>query len=168
MYSLIVFFHSTWGVKQGNPLFPTLFIIIAKVLFRKLNCLYKDNQFIGYEMPKWSTNLNHLAYGDDTIIFTSSNEYSLKMIMNALHEYEEQSSQLVNKQMSFFSVHLNVAKNNVDIEEKFLGINRGSFPMKYIGCPITYSRKSKENYAEVNEKIKGKLQAWKGRKRSPP
>lgn len=80
-------------------------------------------------MPKWSTNLNDISYVDDTIIITSSNEYSLNLIMNsALHEYEEQSSQLVNKHMSFFSLHLNVARYNVDIVENFLGINRSSFP----------------------------------------
>ncbi|XP_059295493.1 uncharacterized protein LOC132048825 [Lycium ferocissimum] len=28
--------------------------------------------FIGYGMPKWSSALNHLAYADDTIIFSSS------------------------------------------------------------------------------------------------
>ncbi|WMV19415.1 hypothetical protein MTR67_012800 [Solanum verrucosum] len=66
------FFHSTRGVKQGDPLSPTLFILSAEVLSRALNSLFDDPQFVGYGMPRWSANLNHLAYADDTIIFASS------------------------------------------------------------------------------------------------
>lgn len=64
------FFHSTRGVKQGDPLSPALFILSAKVLTRALNQLFKDNNYVGYEVLKWSSNLNHLAYADDTIIFS--------------------------------------------------------------------------------------------------
>lgn len=38
-------------------------------------------------MPKWSENINHLAYADDTIIFSSADRLSLKIMMNILREY---------------------------------------------------------------------------------
>ncbi|KAG5571555.1 hypothetical protein H5410_061321 [Solanum commersonii] len=46
---------------------------------------------------------------NDTIIFSSCNEYSLGIIMNILQEYEHQSGQKVNKDKSFFYLHQNVA-----------------------------------------------------------
>lgn len=46
------FFHSTRDVKQGDPLFPAVLILSAEVLFRGLNALFKDDQFIGYGLPK--------------------------------------------------------------------------------------------------------------------
>lgn len=61
-------FHSTRGVKQGDPLSPTVFIISSKVMKIALNQLFDDISYVGYGMPKWSSNLNHLAYADDTII----------------------------------------------------------------------------------------------------
>ncbi|XP_059277883.1 secreted RxLR effector protein 78-like [Lycium ferocissimum] len=64
------FFHSTRGVKQGDPLSPALFILSAEVLSRALNSLFENNDFRSYGMPKWSASLNHLAYADDTIIFS--------------------------------------------------------------------------------------------------
>ncbi|XP_060190461.1 uncharacterized protein LOC132619634 [Lycium barbarum] len=71
------FFQSTRGVKQGDPLSPTLFILAAEVLSRSLNALHQKVQFKGFGMPKWSPKVNHLAYVDDMIIFTSADVVSL-------------------------------------------------------------------------------------------
>ncbi|XP_059294842.1 uncharacterized protein LOC132047883 [Lycium ferocissimum] len=71
------FFHSTRGVKQGDPLSPTLFILAAEVLSRGLYALYNNLWFTGFGLPKWSPKINHLAYADDTIIFPSACEISL-------------------------------------------------------------------------------------------
>lgn len=42
-------------------------------------------------------------------------------------------------------------------------MNKISFSLKYLGCLLTHSKKKKEHYDELIDKIKGKLQAWKGR-----
>ncbi|XP_060177818.1 uncharacterized protein LOC132607752 [Lycium barbarum] len=78
------FFHSTRGVKQGDPISPSLFIISAEVLSRALNSLFDQSAFTGYGMPKWSSTLNHLAYTDDTIILSSAESNSLLLIMDTL------------------------------------------------------------------------------------
>lgn len=62
--------------------------------------------------------------------------------MATLQEYEKESRQKVNKEKSFFYLHHNVATDIAQQVEQMTGMNRGSFPMKYLGCPITYCRKS--------------------------
>ncbi|WMV24325.1 hypothetical protein MTR67_017710 [Solanum verrucosum] len=107
-YSILIngkahgFFHSTIGVKQGDPLSPALFIIVAEVLSRALNHLFYNPEFKGYGMPKWSDNLNHLAYADDTIIFAAAEKESLLLIMGLLKDYECQSGQKINMDKSLF------------------------------------------------------------------
>ncbi|XP_075084878.1 uncharacterized protein LOC107761180 [Nicotiana tabacum] len=88
---------NNWGVKQGDPLSPALFILSAEVLTRTTNKLFDDKKFIGYGMPKWVDPLNHLAYADDTIIFSSADTYSLGKIVKVLTQYEQTSRQLINK-----------------------------------------------------------------------
>ncbi|XP_060200381.1 uncharacterized protein LOC132628634 [Lycium barbarum] len=133
------FFHSIRGVKQGDPLSSALFILSPEVLSRALNFLFEDNSFRSYGMPKQSANLNHLAYADDTIIFSSADDTiifssaddtSLQLIMGILQEYEQTSRQLINKGKS---------------------------------CPITHARKRKADYNDLIKKVKDKLE--EGRKR---
>ncbi|XP_070013963.1 uncharacterized protein [Nicotiana sylvestris] len=103
------FFHSSRGVKQGDPLSPALFILSAEVLSRSLNKLFEDRQFRGFGMPKWTDPLNHLAYADDTIIFASTDPYSLQRIVDVLVQYEQVSEQLINKAKSSYYMHAKVS-----------------------------------------------------------
>ncbi|XP_060170581.1 uncharacterized protein LOC132601517 [Lycium barbarum] len=103
------FFRSSRGVKKGDPLSPTLFIIAAEVLTRSLNKLQEKPSFIGYGMPKWSPQINHLSYADDTILFCSGDGYSLKNMMRRLRNYEKASGQLVNTDKSCYYVHHKVS-----------------------------------------------------------
>lgn len=99
------FFHSTRGVKQGDPLSPALFILIVDVLSRALNHLSDDFNFKEFGLPKWSEKINHFAYADDIVIFASSDKKSLQLIMDTSHLYEVQSGQLITKSKCFFYLH---------------------------------------------------------------
>lgn len=68
---------------------PTLFILTAEVLSRALNSLFEDGMYKGYGLHKWSRYLNHLAYADDTIIFTSADKPSLDLMMKELTDYQQ-------------------------------------------------------------------------------
>ncbi|XP_059312892.1 uncharacterized protein LOC132064045 [Lycium ferocissimum] len=140
---------------------------ISPVLTRALNALFEDHKFNGFGMPKWSPKLNHLAYADDTIIFTSAENYSSNLIMNTLQKYEEISRQLINKGKSSFYMYSNVTNNLVQQVETITGFSRGSFPFVYLGCPITYARKRKADYNNLLKKVKDKLHESKGKLLSP-
>ncbi|KAL0413165.1 UNVERIFIED_CONTAM: putative mitochondrial protein [Sesamum radiatum] len=82
------FFKSTRGLRQGDPLSPTLFVLASEFLSRGLNHLFKSNKGLAF---KGSEGISHLAYADDVLIFTNSNEGGLKMIMEFLHGFEKES-----------------------------------------------------------------------------
>ncbi|XP_070007310.1 uncharacterized protein [Nicotiana sylvestris] len=166
LYSILIngqahgFFKSSRGVKQGNPISPTLFILVAEALSRGLNALHTNLYFCGFGMPKWSPKINHLAYADGMIIFSSSDETSLMLIMQVLKAYEAASGQLVNKTKSAVYLHHLTDMEVVSNVERITGIHWNDFPIIYLGCPIFYARRKPEYYQSLITKVVDKLQSW--------
>ncbi|XP_070012048.1 uncharacterized protein [Nicotiana sylvestris] len=158
-YSILIngqahgFFKSSRGVKQGDPVSPTLFILAAEALSRGLNALHTNLYFCGFGMPNWSPKINHLAYADDMIIFSSSDETSLMLIMQVLNAYEVASGQLVNKTKSAVYLHHLTDMEVVSKVERITGIHRNDFPIIYLGCPIFYARRKLEYYQPLITKF---------------
>ncbi|XP_019234735.1 PREDICTED: uncharacterized protein LOC109215174 [Nicotiana attenuata] len=127
---------STRGVKQGDPLSPALFILAAEALSRGLNSLHNNPSFCVFGLPKWSLKINHLAYADDTIIFSSSDARSLQLIMQILAAYETASGQLINRSKSAIYMHHSARVQVIDKVQRITGIPKQEFPFTYLGCPI--------------------------------
>lgn len=144
-------------MKQGDPLSPTLFILAAEALSRGLNALHLNLYFCGYGLPKWSPKINHLAYADDTIIFSSSDATSLQLIIEVLYAYEAASGQLINKIKSFLYLHQSASEEVVDKVQRITGIDRHEFPFTYLGCPIMYSGRKMNHCEGLMNKILDKL-----------
>ncbi|XP_049390321.1 uncharacterized protein LOC125854782 [Solanum stenotomum] len=160
---LLRFFKSTRGLKQGDPLSPTLFIIAAEVLARGLNKLHKDLDYRGYGIPKWSPNINHLSYADDTILFCSGHHRSIKKMMKVLREYEYVSGQLINLSKSFIYLHEKVPIADCSRIRKLTGIGQGSFPFTYLGCPIFYGRRRSDHFEELLKKVRKRILLWQNK-----
>lgn len=75
-----VFFKSSRGIKHGDPLSPTLFILAAEVMSRALNDLMMKKEFKIFGMPRGSLKFNHLASTDDMIMLCKVEIGTMKMI----------------------------------------------------------------------------------------
>lgn len=85
-----------------------MFILTTEVLFRNLNALFGAGKYHEYGLPKRSREINHLAYADDTIIFTSTDRYYLEKVMKVLKEYQQLSRKLINGHKSSFYIYKKV------------------------------------------------------------
>ncbi|XP_049378369.1 uncharacterized protein LOC125843198 [Solanum stenotomum] len=126
-YSIIInshrhgFFHSTRGLKQGDPLSPALFILGAEVLSRLLNSLHQIPSYKGFFLEPKGPQINHLSFADDVIIFAAIDRHSLKVIMDRLGEYEHTSGQLINGEKSHFMIPDNTHLDIIKTIQEFVG-----------------------------------------------
>ena len=60
------------GLRQGDPLSPFLFIIVAYVLSRMLLRAEERSMLEGFKVGRNRTRVSHLQFADDTIFFSNS------------------------------------------------------------------------------------------------
>ncbi|XP_019191194.1 PREDICTED: uncharacterized protein LOC109185694 [Ipomoea nil] len=163
-YSVVVngeskgFFHSSRGLRQGDPLSPSLFILAAELFSRLLS--QKRSLF---SQPMGSPGINHLAFADDMVIFTSGKNGGIQEIMEVLETYEKQSGQLINKQKSAFYVHPRAPDENIERIRDISGCQHKNFPFTYLGCPIYEGRKRVEMFNGLMERIAERCKGWHAR-----
>lgn len=129
------FFKSTRGIKQGDPLSPSLFIIGEELLSIMMNSLIHSN-FIPFTFGKNGPNISHLCYADDTILFSLCDPHSLSLLMTNLGKYEEVTGQRINKDKSGFYVTFKDDDHRINVIKEITGFKHCDFPMIYLGCPI--------------------------------
>lgn len=123
------------GLRQGDPLSPLLFDLVAEVLslvFRKAESL---GLLHGIPVSNGGIKISHLQYADDTIIFCPPDLDVLLNIKKSLIVFHLTSGLKVN----FFKSSLmgvNLDDTWLDNAATALQCKRGSLPFDYLGLPI--------------------------------
>ncbi|XP_060211737.1 uncharacterized protein LOC132639298 [Lycium barbarum] len=168
-YSVIIngrrhgFFQSYRGVKQGDLISPSLFIIVAEVLTRLLNKLFDIPRFSGFNMQSNGPMINHLSYADDIIIFCAGKTYTIQLIIEALNKYENNSGQLINKAKCCFLMADDTPIKRRKIVAKLLKFQEKEFPIIYLGCPLFAGRKRVHFFTDMVTRIVQRIGSWHNR-----
>ena len=72
------------GLRQGDPLSPFLFTIVADVLSRMLLRAEERNALEGFRVGRNRTRVSHLQFANDTIFFSSTREEDLLTLKSVL------------------------------------------------------------------------------------
>ncbi|XP_071712536.1 uncharacterized protein [Rutidosis leptorrhynchoides] len=149
------------GLRQGDPLSSFLFIIIAEVL-SKLLSRDLNNGFL--EGCKFGNNLviNHSQFADDTIIFAQPNARELNHIKYTMGLFFQLSGLQMNSiKTTMYGIH--VSKEDMISFSAIFDCKVGSFPMEYLGIPISLTSNRVAMWDLIVKKFKKKLAGWKGR-----
>ncbi|GKU96367.1 hypothetical protein SLEP1_g9608 [Rubroshorea leprosula] len=150
------------GLRQGDPLAPFLFLIVAEGLNGIISLAVAKGLFEGVPIGGGSINISHLQFADDTLLLgiaTEDNVWTTKCIMRA---FELVSDLKINYGKSSF-IGINV--DNVWEKEMtcLLNCKLGSLPCKYLGIPLGADPRRIATWKPLIESFKRKLSSWKGR-----
>ena len=153
------FFPNSKGLRQGDPLFPYLFILGMEVLSILLRRAMTSGFISGCNIKGRegaALSISHLLYADDTIIFYEAKEEQLIYLSWVLLWFEASLGLKMNRNKSeLIPVG---AVENMDAEP---GCLTRHLPTTYLGIPLGVAHKFVAIWDNIEEKMHKKLALWK-------
>ncbi|GKV07784.1 hypothetical protein SLEP1_g19505 [Rubroshorea leprosula] len=155
-------FSVSKGLRQGDPLSPFLFLIVAEGLNGLMSSAVEKELYKGVTVGKDAVMITHLQFADDTIFFGDATENNIMVIKSIMRSFELLSGLKINLQKSQLM--------GINVEDSWgckmayrLCCKKGEFPFKYLGIPIGGSHRRLTMWQPLLESFKKKLSSWKGR-----
>ena len=154
---LVGYFHGARTVRQGDPIFPYLFVFAMNVLSKLLNTAVKHEVF-AYHPKSKKINLTHLCFTGDLLVFTKGNLESVMGVQKIMKLF-----------YSFFNLQLNCAKSelystgirreDLNTIKHATGFKTGTLPSRYLGVPLVTKRLTDREYSPLIEKITARIKS---------
>nr|XP_027118574.1 uncharacterized protein LOC113735787 [Coffea arabica] len=152
------YFKSSRGVRQGDPLSPTLFLFIAEFLGRGLHDLFMAREARFFKAS--GSRVPYLAFADDTMIFTRCSRDALAAIQLFLEQYQSWSGQKVNPSKSSFSPAAGTSPEQLQLVQSILGFQEQRLLIRYLGVPLTKGRMSCVMFDGLLARLRQRLFHW--------
>lgn len=151
-------FKPSRGIRQGDPLSPFLFVLMAEGLGRHIKNALLSRKLKGISVHN-SPATSHQQFVDDTMLFGYPSVQEASCLKSLLNDFSTASGTHINsaKSQIFFFHTPPLVKVVVT---RILGFPIASLPSKYLGAPLTASYIKQPAWRSLLEKLKARLILW--------
>ena len=149
----------TRGLRQGDPLSPTLFLICTEGLFAFIHRAAKNQCLICISIYKGCPRVTHLLFADDSILFYKASVGESRELRYILQKYKEASGQKINTDKSSIFFSPNTTQETKDEILDTLGPMQDTRHTRYLGLPSFIGRSKKQVFAIQKKKKKNWAEA---------
>jgi exonuclease III len=151
------------GLRQGDPLYPFLFLIAAEGLHVMMNKMVEQDMFASYRVgAHGNVDISHLQFADDTLLVGVKSWGNIRILKSVLMLFESVSGLKVNFHKSML-YGVNVADSWLHEAASVLHCKHGRLPFLYLGLPIGGDPRKLVFWYPLVDRIKRRLSDWKSR-----
>ncbi|KAG5537109.1 hypothetical protein RHGRI_024523 [Rhododendron griersonianum] len=148
------------GLRQGDPISPYLFLMVADVLSTMLQKAVINKSLAGIKMKKQCPVVSHLFFADDSLIFLEANSWYCSNLRQILGCFSEASGLSVNLHKSSVMFSANASHSTRDELKGILEMKDMDKNSKYLGLPTSWGKSKKESMGFIRDNILGKIKGW--------
>ncbi|GKV19324.1 hypothetical protein SLEP1_g29604 [Rubroshorea leprosula] len=153
-------FKMSKGLRQGDPLAPFLFLVVAEALNGLIIKAVEEGMLTGVRVGSGDLDITHLQFADDTIIFCEASPQNVWVIKGIFRSFELISGLKVNFFKSSLS-GINVEDDKLSEMADSINCVVGDIPFKYLGVPVGANPRKISTWASVIECLRRKLSSWR-------
>lgn len=147
------------GLRQGDPLSPFLFLIIAEGLNILVSKAVQIEMFEALDMGREKVKVVLLQYADDTIFTCTGKMENVLVIKDILRNFELLSGLKVNFNKCSL-VGLNTSREIIQQMADALGCEVGQVPFSYLGLKVGINHRRDSSWKNLVDKIRRRLDLW--------
>ncbi|GAU45877.1 hypothetical protein TSUD_401030, partial [Trifolium subterraneum] len=155
--------HPGRGLRQGDPLSPYLFILVAEGLTSLINKAVAQGDLHGVKICRGAPMVSHLLFADDCFLFCRANLSESQKLMEVLKTYENASGQEINLSKSEVFFSRNISKEAQEDLSRLMGVRHVLGTGTYLGLPSLVGRSKKNTFAYIKDRIWKKINSWRSR-----
>ncbi|GKV27293.1 hypothetical protein SLEP1_g36479 [Rubroshorea leprosula] len=148
------------GLRQGDPLSPFLFLMIAEGLHGLVKKAETKGLIHGIDVGSKGLTISLLQFADDTVILGKANGENIFTVKTILRWFELMSELRINFHKSSIVV-FNVAQRWLNGVASVLRCGVGKILFVYLGMPVGGNPGTKKLWDPVLNKFRTKLAVWK-------
>ena len=146
------------GLRQGDPIFPYLFLLCAEVLSSMVTQANSDGLLSGVPTSKYGPRVSHLFFADDSLLFCRASISQWNNLTNLLKVYEDASGQRLNnnKTAIYFSGNTTQIVKKEIMEVAGMPVNQRYD--SYVGLPAMVGRSRIAAFKSIKDRVWKRLQ----------
>lgn len=153
-------FHHERGLRQGDPLSPYLFILAIDTLQRLFELATEQGDLSLLRGRQARLRLS--LYADDAALFLNPLKEEVDLTMKIMKKFGEATGFQINVCKSLV---LPIRCMDIDLDTILSDFNgeRASFPLSYLGLPLTLGKLRLVHLQPILDKVKARMAGWQGK-----
>lgn len=143
----------TRGIRQGDPLSPYLFLIVAEGLSSLLTKAEMDTRISGVPISVGGQRITHLFFADDSLLFCKANVEEWDNLSLVLQLYDKASGQQLNAAKTSIFFSKNTGTEFRDFIRTSGGIQITASFDKYLDLPAMVGRSKNHTFTGICSRV---------------